>query len=90
MIDLLERQVIYTVDVTGTPRFIITGLYPPAFMPTSLSTPSTQIPLQQGTGSSILPKIVFPALSIVILALVFFLARQIRIFLKSDAKSKHR
>ena len=27
MIDLLERQVIYTVLVTGTPRFIITGLY---------------------------------------------------------------
>jgi hypothetical protein len=89
MIDLLERQVIYTVLVTGTPRFIITGLYPPAYIPNPISTPSTQIPLMPGTGSNILPKIVFSAIAIMILTLVFFLARQIRIFLRPGTKSKH-
>lgn len=89
MIDLLERQVIYTVLVTGTPRFIITGLYPPAFVPTPSPTPTTNVPVQQGTNSSsMLPEIVFPALLIVILVLAFFLARQIRIFLRSGTKSK--
>lgn len=90
MIDLLERQIIYTIPVTGSPHFIITGLYPPAFTPTSTSTPSTKLALPQTASSSILPKIVFPALSIVIVVLAFFLVWQIRIFLRTGAKSKHR
>jgi DNA-binding beta-propeller fold protein YncE len=90
MIDLLERQVIYTVAVTGTPRFIITGLFPPDFLPTPTRTPSTNVSVAQGTRSTILPKIVFPALLIVIFALVLFLAWQIRAFMRSGAKSKPR
>ncbi|HKV58598.1 MAG TPA: hypothetical protein VJO32_09955, partial [Ktedonobacteraceae bacterium] len=86
MIDLLERQIIYTVLVTGSPHFIITGLYPPAFIPTS----STKLALPQTTSSSILPKIVFPALLIVIVVLALFLAWQIRIFLRSGIKNKQR
>ncbi len=70
MLDLLERQIIYTVPVTGTPHFIITGLYPPAFIAVPTPTSSTQ--LQQGIPPNILLKIVFPALLIVILVLAFF------------------
>ena len=91
MIDLLERQVVYTVSVTGTPRFIITGVFPPTFSPTPTSpTKTASTPVQQATGSSILPEIVFPVLLILILALAFFLAWQIRIFLRSNGKSKYR
>ena len=80
---------ISVIDV-GQAKVIITGLYPPAFVSTPAPTRTTNVPVQQGTASSILPEIVFPTLLIVILVLVFFLARQIRIFLKSDAKSKQR
>jgi DNA-binding beta-propeller fold protein YncE len=90
MIDLLERQVIYTVSVSGAPHFIITGLFPPNFLPTPTRTPSTNVSVQQETSSNILPKIVLPALVIVILALVLFLAWQIRTFLKSSTKRKDR
>jgi hypothetical protein len=30
MLDLLRWQIAYTVDVGGTPHFVITGLYPPS------------------------------------------------------------
>lgn len=90
MVDLLERQVIYTVSVTGIPHFIITGLFPPDFLPTPTRTPSTGVPVQQNTSASILPKIVFPALLIVILGLAFLLVWQIRTFLRSGPKSKQK
>ncbi|HEY6541377.1 MAG TPA: YncE family protein [Ktedonobacteraceae bacterium] len=90
MIDLLERQVVYTVSVTGTPRFIITGLFPPNFLPTPTRTASTTVSVLKGTSTNILSKIVLPALLIVILALVLFLTWQVRIFLKSSTKSKYR
>lgn len=91
MIDLLERQVVYTVSVTCTPRFIITGLFPPNFIPTPTGSTRTALTAeQQGTGSNILPKFVLPALLIVILALALFLAWQVRIFLKSNRRSKFR
>ena len=92
MIDLLERQVVYTVSVTGSPRFIITGVFPPSFIPTPTGptkTTTTTVSEQQGTGSDTLPKIVLPAASLVILALASFLAWQIRVFLRSSADSKH-
>ena len=83
MIDLLERQVVYTVSVTGTPRFIITGLFPPNFIPTPTgSTRTASTNEQQGTGSNALPRFVFPALLVIVLALALFLAWQIRVFLK--------
>ncbi len=89
MIDLLERRGVYTVSVSGTPRFIITGLFPPDFSPTPTGPAKTApTPVQQATGSSVLPKIVFPVLAIIILARAFFLAWQIRIFLRSNGKSK--
>lgn len=90
MIDLLERQVVYTVSVTGMPRFIITGLFPPDLLPAPTHTPLTNVHTQQGTSPNILPKIVLSAVLVVILVLVLFLAWQIRIFLKSSTKSKYR
>ena len=91
MIDLLERQVVYTVSVTGTPRFIITGLFPPNFLPTPTgSTRTTPTPVRQATGSNILPEIVFPVLLVVTLALALILVWQVRVFLKSGTKNKPR
>src|SRR5256884_3028175 len=49
MLDLIAHRLVYTVDVTGTPHFIITGLYPPAVLdiptPVSNATSSHQTSL---------------------------------------------
>src|SRR5712692_10788422 len=52
---------ISVIDV-GQAKVIITGLYPPAFVSTPAPTRTTNVPVQQGTASSILPEIVFPTL----------------------------
>ena len=40
MLDLLSRQIASIVDVGGTPRFVITGLYPPTIAATAQRTPA--------------------------------------------------
>ncbi len=42
MLDLLNRHMVYTVQVGGSPHFIITGLYPPADVPTPPQTAPSQ------------------------------------------------
>ena len=46
MLDLIAHRLVYTVDVGGTPHFIITGLYPPPMLdaptPVSNATSSQQ------------------------------------------------
>ena len=46
MLDLLNRHIIYTVDVGGTPHFVITGLYPPPVDITPPKRPSQQVSTQ--------------------------------------------
>ncbi|HYL44996.1 MAG TPA: hypothetical protein VEU97_16565, partial [Ktedonobacteraceae bacterium] len=45
MLDVPERSIITSMAVGGTPRFIITGLYPPVHNPTSAPQQTTTPPL---------------------------------------------
>jgi hypothetical protein len=51
MLDLIAHRLVYTVDVGGTPHFIITGLYPPPVLnvptPVSNATSSQQTTLPE-------------------------------------------
>jgi DNA-binding beta-propeller fold protein YncE len=79
MLDLLGRQIAYTVDVGGTPSFVITGLYPPSTHITTPKAPAKQTPTQKVFTSDI-PVIVTYVLAIVFLVLVFLLLlRRLRI-----------
>ena len=76
MLDLLNRHIIYTVDVGGTPHFVITGLYPPP-----IETIPPQGPPQQATTQVDISRIVGYALlvvSFVALVLLILLLRQLR------------
>jgi DNA-binding beta-propeller fold protein YncE len=53
MLDLLSRQTAYTVDVGGTPHFVITGLYPPSTQITPPKAPAKQAPMQRMFTSNI-------------------------------------
>ena len=46
MLDLPHRQIAYTVDVGGTPHFVITGLYPPSIQITPPKAPAKQASTQ--------------------------------------------
>jgi hypothetical protein len=45
MLDVPERSIVTSMAVGGTPRFIITGLYPPVHNPTSTPQQTTTPPL---------------------------------------------
>ena len=77
MLDLLSRQIAYSVDVGGTPHFIITGLYPPSTYITPPKTPTKQASTQRVFTSNI-PVIVACVLAIVFLVLVLILLLQRR------------
>src|SRR5258706_12840360 len=53
MLDLPSRQIAYTVDVGGTPHFVITGLYPPSIHITPAKAPANQASTQAMTTSNI-------------------------------------
>src|SRR6266566_3605131 len=72
MLDLLRRQIAYTVAVGGTPHFIITGLYPlstPITPITSAKAPAKQASTQ-GMNTSNIAVIVACTLAIAFLLLV--------------------
>jgi DNA-binding beta-propeller fold protein YncE len=77
MWDLIAHRMVYTVNVGGTPRFIITGLYPPPVLniPTpvnhSISSPQPAIP-------RLFWVIVFSASLITIIFVVLILVWQLR------------
>ena len=75
MLDLLNRHIIYTLDVGGTPHFVITGLYPPPVD----TTPPPKRPAQQASTQDSVTKIVGYALLTVsfvsLLLLIFMLLR---------------
>ena len=78
MLDLLDRQVAYTVSVGGTPQFIITGLYPTAIQPGRPGPSKGNPPL-----ASRPPILLFPGLPVIVLVLVVILILQYR-------RAKHR
>lgn len=73
MLDILGRQIIYTVFVGGTPHFIITGLYPPALVPKPPSA-SVQVSGQQPIVGRVL-WIALVAVLLVIAGLALFFMR---------------
>src|SRR5258708_4333779 len=77
MLDLLRRQIAYTVDVGGTPHFVITGLYPPSTHITPPKAPAKQVSTQ-GIFTSIITVIVVCVLAIAFLVLVLILLSPLR------------
>ena len=81
MLDVPGRTVITTIPVGGTPRCIITGLYPP----TTLSTRPRQLGTPTSSSSSILPLVVYMLMSLLFLAALwlpwrFYLRSRVRQF----------
>jgi hypothetical protein len=82
MLDLIAHRLVYTVDVGGTPHFIITGLYPPPVL--DIPTPvSNTIPAQQTTLPQVFWFIVFFASLVTIIIVTTLLVWQLRRSLKS-------
>ena len=82
MLDLIAHRLVYTVDVGGTPHFIITGLYPP---PVVLDTPtpaSNAISSQQTTLPQMFWVIVFFASLVTVIIVTMILVWQLRQSLK--------
>jgi DNA-binding beta-propeller fold protein YncE len=75
MLDLLSRQITYTVDVGGTPHFIITGLYPPSTHITPPKAPAKPASTK-AMITSIMPVVVSCVLAIVFLVIVLILLLQ--------------
>ena len=83
MLDLIAHRLVYTVDVGGTPRFIITGLYPPPVL--DIPTPvSRAIPTQHITIPQVFWVIVFIASLVTIIIVTTILAWQLRRSLQSE------
>ncbi len=82
MLDLIAHRLVYTVDVGGTPHFIITGLYPP---PVVLDTPTpanNAISSQQTPIPQIFWVIVFFASLVTLIIVTMILVWQLRQSLK--------
>jgi len=82
MLDLIAHRLVYTVDVGGTPHFIITGLYPP---PVVLDTPTpanNAISSQQTPIPQIFWVIVFFASLVTLIIVTMIFVWQLRQSLK--------
>jgi len=77
MLDLPRRQITYTVDVGGTPHFVITGLYPPSTHITPPKASAKPASTHEMIASNKLV-IVACVLAIVLLVLVLILLLQRR------------
>ena len=77
MLDLPRRQIANTVDVGGTPYFVITGLYPPSTHITPPKAPTKQASTQEMIANN-KPVIVACVLAFVLLVLVLILMLQRR------------
>jgi len=73
MLDLIDRRLVFTVPVGGSPHFVITGLYPPS---TDLIPPAPV--LQQGPNVLLIIFFALLVLVLVLLALLGFQLRQLR------------
>jgi len=85
MLDLIAHRLVYTVDVGGTPHFIITGLYPPPVLDTPTSA-SNAISSQQTTIPQIFWVIVLFASLVTVIIVTIILAWQLRQSLKAEHK----
>ncbi len=85
MLDLLARHIVHTISVGGTPRFIITGLYPP-----SIASTPPKASLQQKTMQSSVVNIVFYGLAMVLFIFLLFLLLHFRKRQGLSPKSKER
>jgi len=83
MLDLIAHRLVYTVDVAGTPHFIITGLYPPAVLdiPTPVSNATSS---QQTTLPVMFWVTVFFASLLTIIIVTPILVWQLRRSLKAE------
>jgi DNA-binding beta-propeller fold protein YncE len=83
MLDLIAHRLVYTVDVGGTPHFIITGLYPPPVVdiPTPVSNTTSS---QQNTIPAMFWVIVFFASLLTIITVTPILVWQLRRSLKAE------
>jgi DNA-binding beta-propeller fold protein YncE len=85
MLDLIAHRLVYTVDVGGSPHFIITGLYPPPVL--DIPTPVTNtISSQQTTIPQMVWVIVFIVSLITIVIVMLIFIWQLRRSLKSEHK----
>ena len=82
MLDLIAHRLVYTVDVGGTPHFIITGLYPPPIVLDTPTPSSNAISSQQTTIPQIFWVIVFFASLATVVVVTIILTWQIRQLLK--------
>jgi hypothetical protein len=81
VLDLLRRQIAYTVDTGGTPHFVITGLYPPSTLITPLKATAKQLSAQERVPINILV-IVGGLLATVFIILVLMLLSRHRLLQK--------
>jgi len=83
MLDLIAHRLVYTVDVGGTPHFIITGLYPPTVL--DIPTPvSNAVSAQQTIMPQMFWVIVFFVSLVTIIIVTMILVWQLRRSLKSE------
>jgi DNA-binding beta-propeller fold protein YncE len=85
MLDLIAHRLVYTVDVGGTPHFIITGLYPPPVLDTTTPT-SPSISQQQTSIPQMFWVIVFFGSLVTVVVITMVLVWQLR----QSRKSKHK
>ena len=81
MLDLIAHRFVYTVNVGGTPHFIITGLYPPPVLETPTPA-SNAISTQQPSVPQMFWFIVFFVALVTIVVVTMILVWQLRQYLK--------
>jgi DNA-binding beta-propeller fold protein YncE len=89
MLDLIAHRLVYTVNVGGTPHFIITGLYPPPFLATPTPV-SNAISTQQSSIPQMFWVIVFFVSLFTVVVVTMILVWQLRQSLKNQADKKRR
>jgi DNA-binding beta-propeller fold protein YncE len=89
MLDLIAHRLVYTVNVGGTPHFIITGLYPPPFLATPTPV-SKAISSQQSSIPQMFWVIVFSVSLVIVAVVTMILLWQLRQFFKNQTEKKGR
>ncbi len=78
MLDLLNRHIIYTVNVGGTLHFVTTGLYPPPVDTTPQKRPSQQVSTQDNTREIVgYALLVVSFIALLLLILLFLRFRRV-------------
>ena len=83
MLDLIAHRLVYTVDVGGMPHFIITGLYPPPVLDTTMPK-NPSISPQQTSIPQMFWGIVFIVSLVTVVIVTMILVWQLRKSLKAE------